>query len=193
MKGKRLLAASLSIAMVFSLNTVAFADESNLPSEVQENTSILEDSDVSDEEETKEVIAEDNLKDGQVVATEEFSEVAQKGEFTWVFGENYQITNPEGYVVTGYEGITKEMTVEIIGGQNTVTEGKAIVEPVKVATGDEETTTPPTKGDKEEAKAETDTAKTSDPMTLGLLLAAMGASGAGIAGLRRKKKITKFP
>ncbi len=37
MKGKRLLAASLSIAMVFSLNTVAFADESNLPSEVQEN------------------------------------------------------------------------------------------------------------------------------------------------------------
>ncbi len=143
---------------------------------------------VVETEGTATLIVNYTTKDGQVVATEEFSEVAQKGEFTWVYGENYQITNPEGYVVTGYEGITKEMTVEIIGGQNTVTEGKAIVEPVKVATGDEETTTPPTKGDKEEAKAETDAAKTSDPMTLGLLLAAMGASGAGIAGLRRRNK-----
>lgn len=39
----------------------------------------------------------------------------------------------------------------------------------------------------ESGKAENDRAKTGDPITLGLLIAALGISGAGIAGLRRKK------
>lgn len=46
------------------------------------------------------------------------------------------------------------------------------------------------KGDGESADKTTDkpdSPKTADPMTLGLLIAAMGASGAGIAGLKKRK------
>ena len=58
----------------------------------------------------------------------------------------------------------------------------------KPSTGDKDQTTGDKNTDTAKEESKSDSPKTADPMTLGLLLAAMGASGAGIAGLKKRNK-----
>lgn len=80
------------------------------------------------------------------------------------------------------EALTKEIKKE-----------ETIIPMLKPSPDNEDTNKPDTdknndKQDTDKDKADKETTKTSDPISLGLLLAVMGASGAGIAGLKKRKK-----